>query len=361
MPRQRSINRFLLVAFGILALLAGMWAGLIRIGWRLPPLAGGLPGGHGPLMVAGFLGTLISLERAVALNRPWMYGAPLLTGVGGLAVLIGLPDWIGASLISLGGAGLLAIFLIIVRQQTEWFNVVMAVAALLGLAGNVLWLTGKGVSEIALWWAGYLILTVAGERLEMSRLLFPSANARRIFMAATGVFLVGALVSLWVLDTGWRIAGLGIALMALWGLRYDIARRTIRQPGLPRFVAIALLSGYVWLAVGGGLALMFGLMKLYYYDAILHTVFLGFVVSMIFGHAPIIFPAVLGVAIPYRATFYGHLLLLHLSLALRLDGDLTKWFAGRRWGGMLNVIAILWFLGNTMLAARAGRKATARK
>lgn len=360
MIRQRSIYRFLLLALGIFALLSAMWAGLIRIGWKLPPLAGGLPGGHGPLMIVGFLGTLISLERAVALNRPWMYGAPLLTGVGGLAVMLGLPDWIGASLISLGGAGLLAIFLIIIRQQTEWFNIVMFVAALLGLAGSVLWLAGKGISEIVLWWAGYLILTVAGERLEMSRLLLPSANVRRFFMGAAGVFLVGALVSLWSLDIGWRIAGIGMVGMGLWGLQYDIARRTVRQPGLPRFVAIALLSGYVWMVVGGGLAFVVGLMKLYYYDAILHSIFLGFVVSMIFGHAPIIFPAILGIAVPYRVVFYGHLVLLHLSLALRVAGDLTKWTNGRLWGGMLNVIAILVFLGNTLLAARAGRRAVTR-
>jgi hypothetical protein len=49
-----------------LALLAGLWAGLLRLGWQLPPLLLQLPAQHGPLMVSGFLGTLISLERAVA-------------------------------------------------------------------------------------------------------------------------------------------------------------------------------------------------------------------------------------------------------------------------------------------------------
>jgi hypothetical protein len=40
-------------------------------------LAAGLYIGHGPLMVCGFLGTLISLERAVALDA-WSYAAPAL-------------------------------------------------------------------------------------------------------------------------------------------------------------------------------------------------------------------------------------------------------------------------------------------
>jgi len=37
------------------------------------------------------------------------------------------------------------------------------------------------------------------------------------------------------------------------------------------------------------------------YDAFLHAVLLGFVFAMIFGHAPIIFPAVLGIRIPFAA------------------------------------------------------------
>ena len=51
-----------------LALLAGLWAGLLRLGWQLPPLSLRLPAQHGPLMVTGFPGTLISPERAVALS-----------------------------------------------------------------------------------------------------------------------------------------------------------------------------------------------------------------------------------------------------------------------------------------------------
>jgi hypothetical protein len=71
-----------------LALLAGLWAGLLRLGWLLPSLSLRLPAQHGPLMVSGFLGTLISLERAVASSqnqngRCIYYLAPLLAGLGG--------------------------------------------------------------------------------------------------------------------------------------------------------------------------------------------------------------------------------------------------------------------------------------
>jgi hypothetical protein len=86
------------------------------------------------------------------------------------------------------------------------------------------------------------------------------------------------------------------------------------------------------------------------YDAKLHAVFVGFVFSMVFGHAPIIFPAVLGSPaslgqpIAYRSYFYAPLLLLHLSLVLRLAGEFGGWILVRQWAGLLNALAILLFL-----------------
>jgi hypothetical protein len=91
------------------------------------------------------------------------------------------------------------------------------------------------------------------------------------------------------------------------------------------------------------------------YDAILHMVFVGFVIAMIFGHAPIIFPAILGVPVRYFPAFYGHLILLHLSLLLRVIGDLTNQFDIRRWGGLLNEVAILLFLGMTIYSIVKGK------
>jgi hypothetical protein len=96
--------------------------------------------------------------------------------------------------------------------------------------------------------------------------------------------------------------------LALWLLRYDIARYTVRKTGLTRFIAVCLLSGYIWLGLSGLLALRFGGVTAgFQYDALLHTLFVGFVISMIFGHAPIIFPAVLGkpaVSPTFTVTFY---------------------------------------------------------
>jgi len=54
------------------------------------------------------------------------------------------------------------------------------------------------------------------------------------------------------------------------------------------------------------------------YDAALHAIFVGFVFSMVFGHAPVIVPAVLRVPLPYHPALYGPLALLHASLVLRV-------------------------------------------
>ena len=72
----------------ILGLLAALWAGLMRLGWQLPALTPSLALAHGPLMISGFLGTLITLERAVAMQKKWMYLPPLLSGLGWLVTLV---------------------------------------------------------------------------------------------------------------------------------------------------------------------------------------------------------------------------------------------------------------------------------
>ncbi len=350
---MRPINpalRFPLLAAGILALLAGMWAGLVRLGWPFPAVRPTLPMAHGPLMVAGFLGTLVSLERAVALERRWAYAAPLAFALGGLSLIAGWPGGFWAPLLmTLGGLGMVAIFAVIVRRQPAPFTVVMALGAVALLAGNAMWLAGRPVYSAVLWWMGFLVLTIVGERLEMSRLLRLSRASRAAFLAATAVLLAGIIAGAVVWDLGMRIAGVGMVALAVWLLRYDIARRTVRQAGLTRFIAASLLSGYVWLGVGGLLAMWLGgVVAGPAYDAILHAVFLGFVMAMIFGHAPIIFPAVLRLPITYRPAFYAHLALLHLSLVLRVGSDLAGWTAGREWGGLLNVVAVLLFLGSSV-------------
>lgn len=331
------------------ALLSGLWAGLLRLGWAGPLLQANLPAAHGPLMVCGFLGTLISLERAVALDRTWAFLAPAATGIGGILTLAGVGGAFGPLLITAGSVGLVAIFGVVLSIQAVPFAIVMSSGAVAWMGGNFLWLSGWPVHALVPWWVGFLVLTIAGERLELSRMLFHAPWTETLFLALVGLLGAGLVLSVSAPDVGFRVMGAGLAAVALWLGVYDMARRTVSAEGLTRFIAVCLLAGYVWLFVGGGLALYFGNTGAgFIYDATLHVVFVGFVFSMIFGHAPVIFPSVLGISIPYHPVFYVHVALLHGALVLRVVGDLAYLESLRAWGAWGNTIAVLLFLGTTV-------------
>ena len=129
MVRLNHLTRFSLVILSLIFLLLALWAGLIRLGWNLAWRQSMLALNHGPLMVCGFLGTLISLERAVALGRWWGYIGPLLAGLGSLALTVGLYPGLGMLLIALGGMGLVGILVFVILKQLALFTVTMGLGA----------------------------------------------------------------------------------------------------------------------------------------------------------------------------------------------------------------------------------------
>jgi hypothetical protein len=354
----RPLLRVPLLILGFAGLFAGAGAGLARLGWSVPAAAAAVTSLHGPLMVCGFFGVVISLERAVAIGRYWAYVGPLLAGAGCAAAVAGAAS-IAAWFFVAGSLVLLAASLDIFRRQTALFTFTLALGAACWTVGNFLWAAGSTVYEVVPWWFAFLILTIAGERLELSRFLTPSRVAKWTFaviIVVIGAGLFGAS-SRW----GAQVFATGLLALAVWLLKQDIARRTVRNRGLTRFIAVCLLSGYVWLAVGGGIILASGglLPGAPSYDAALHALGLGFVFSMVFGHAPIIFPAVLRVNVPYHPTFYGPLALLHVSLVVRLAGDASGQFAWTRVGGLLNALALAAFIVSTVNAAVRGKRSAA--
>lgn len=327
------------------ALLFGLWAGLLRLGWDWAVLRPTLPMSHGPLMVCGFLGTLILLERAVALQKTWVYLGVAACGLGGVWTASGAPGLWGPALMTAGSVFLTLVFLYILRQHLTVCTAVMAIGAVCWLIGNVIWLVGAPVNQIVLWWAAFLIFTVAGERLELSRVTRLTVSAYRLFGLVCLIALSGLAVMLWQPDVGWRTFGLGLLALSTWLFRFDVARRTVRMQGLPRYIAWCLLTGYAWLGVSGFTMLVLGVQYAgLSYDLILHAIFIGFVISMVFGHAPIILPAVLNLDLAYAPVFYLPLALLHSSLLIRVSGDLLGNFTLRKWGGLLSAVAILLFL-----------------
>ncbi len=342
---------------GFLGLVVGAGAGLARLGWEMPALAIAAAALHGPLMICGFFGVVIALERAVAIGRGWAYLGPLLAGIGSATTVFGaggLAPWFFLG----GGLVLLIASIDVYRRQTALFTFTLALGAACWPVGVAVWATGAPVHDAVAWWLAFLILTIAGERLELSRFLPPSPVARRLFIA----ILVVITAALFGIGQPWgaRTFGAGLLALAAWLLRQDIARRTVRNGGLTRFIAVCLLAGYAWLALGGAILLWSGDLTpgARAYDAAMHALALGFVFSMVFGHAPIIFPAVLRVAVPYHPSFYLPLALLHLSLLVRILGDAADRHDWLRAGGMLNAIALAAFIASTATAvARGARQA----
>lgn len=326
-PRARLPLLFL----GFVALAFGVAGGLARLTpLEVPASAIAL---HGPLMVSAFLGTLIALERAVALGRLWAYAAPLAAGLGGIALLSG---WLGPgfSLLVLAAVLLAAANLAVLARQASLETATLAAGAAAWLAGNLGLLSGHAAVP---WWIAFFALTIGAERLELTRYLKRGRVARAAFVALGVALLATPLFP--------RLLGVALVLLALWLLRFDLARVTLRQQGLPRYVAACLIAGYLWLGLAG--VLIAGAVR---YDAALHAFFVGFVLSMVFGHAPVILPAVLRVALPYRPVLYVPLALLHASLAVRVLG----FTAVGAWG---NAAALAVFIG-TALALALDRRQT---
>jgi hypothetical protein len=347
-----ALRRAPLLALGFVSLLFALAGGLARIGVALPAPAPAVAH-HGVLMIAGFLGTLIGVERAAAARSAWAWVAPLLTGAGALAALASDGAAPARAAVALGAAALLAVAIAaLARLRTSW-AAVQALGAAAFAAGCALWGAGASVPRAAPWLMAFPVLTIAGERLELSRIAAPPRAARAAFAAIVAVLLVGVALSAGAPSAAARLQGAAWLALAAWLARFDLARRSLRREGLPRFMAATLLAGYAWLAVAGALAPAFGAPAAGPgYDAIVHALLLGFVFSMVFAHAPVIFPGVLGVAIPYRPRFALHVQLLHAGLAVRVAADLAAWDAGRRAGAVLNALAILLFLASTATAAK---------
>ncbi|SES48747.1 hypothetical protein SAMN05216199_0183 [Pedococcus cremeus] len=346
-----------------LALLLGVDAGLRLLGAPALPLSQRLPVVHGPLLVLGFVGTLVALERAVALRRPAGYAAPALLGVGGLLLVAPLPLRAGQSLLTAGAAALAMVYVALWRRQRDDAVLIQALGAVLATGGALLWLGSVPVPRLLPWLAGFVVLTIAGERLELARLQILSSGSAAALVLTAAAVTVSAVASLLWPTAGFPLLGASLLILVGWLAVHDVARRTVRARGLPRFIAVCLLAGYAWLAVAGGTWLLAGpVLDGPAYDAAVHGVFLGFTLSMIMAHAPVILPAVLRVRLPYRASMYAPALLLQASLVVRaLVGDAWGVEVARRAGGIGNAAAVLLFLGVMVWSASSRREPGPRR
>lgn len=357
-PLSRTSIRLLFLIPGAIALLSGLDAALLLLGLWSPVTTERLPLVHGPLLVFGFVGTVITLERAVAVRRLWGFGSPVFYGVGGILLLTPLPIQVGQVFFALGGVVLLFIYLAIWRRQRMLSSAIQSLGAFLAVASALLWIGGYEADALVPGMAGFMVLTIAGERVELARLVTLSKTTERAAFAVCAGQAVGVLMAMLWPRVGYPIFGLSLIGVVAWLAVFDAAPRLAKLPGLPRYIALCLLAGYGWLVVAGLIWTVAGpVTNGPWYDGAVHSVFLGFTIAMIMAHAPVILPAVLRRPLPYHPLFAIPVILLNASLVLRiLIGDLYSIPSMVKLGGVINVIALLLFVIFTVVAVARGKQ-----
>lgn len=330
-------------------MLSGLNAALVRLGVWAPVASERIGDLHGPVMVLGFMGTLISLERAQALRNSLAYLAPALLGLGSIFLVAGLPPTLGKLLLLDGTLAFVAVMVALWVRAPLGLVAAQVLGAFMAALAAGLWLVVDIAALIPLL-AAFLVITIAAERAELAQLTM-GRRAIPTLLVMGSVLALSASLAVVVPQVGGGIFGAACLVTAVWLFRDDVGRRMVRTDGLRRFNAAALLAGNFWLAVAGIVWLVTGQPTgRGAYDITIHGVLLGFGLSMIIAHAPIIFPAVLGRPLPYKPVMWVPLGVLHGGMVVRALGDLTGIDLLFRTGGIVTVSSLLLFAATVIFS-----------
>jgi hypothetical protein len=332
-------ERLPFVLLAMLSLIVALLAGLQRIGWNFQ--FGHVSSNHGAIMVGGFLGTLISLEKIVPLKKTTLFIIPVLSGTSVILFFCNLST---LSLLFLAAAsvGLSIVFLMYWLRERTLIYALMLAGSICWLVGNV-FLIQTGFYPISIpWWIAFVLLIISSERLELMKFMPVTNRQKALFVGLLGVFIIGCAASFH--GIGRFVAAASLFASGIWLMRYDIAGINLRKTGLPKYVGTALLCGYFSLLLSG-VFIAAVTDKPLGYDILVHSFFIGFVFSMIFAHGPIILPGVLGIsAKPYHPMLYLWLMLLHTSWVTRVIADIMLDMLIRKYSGLISAVAIVGYL-----------------
>ena len=377
LPRSRMA---LLVGAGLAALL-GLVAALIRADLIHPSGRVPLADLHGGLMVYGFLGAAIGLERAVAYRsggsgKPaWGFLAPALGLLGSLLCLLSLlasscgaaPAWVKVELIggipwTLSMLVLTAIYSAIWRRQPSAEVIIQVLGSLVGLVGAAGWVAGLDAAVLAPTWLFFLVLTIVGERVELARAVFSDV---RLESGILGLSLLAVLmlpVQAMAPSVGYPLLGLSLGLLLLVMASHDVAKGTFRHGGLPGFMGTCMLSAYAW----GLLAALIWMVapldsSTYWGDMALHALAVGFIMTMVIAHVCMIVPSVIRRPLPFHPLLWGAWALMQVGLLIRLLGAIRLYTPLWKAGNLLNVLGILSMMLTVVYLAARGKQVLASK
>lgn len=329
--------RLLPLPFVLLGLIIGIMGGWIRLGWHIDlPSSGYL---HGLLMTGSFLGTLITLERTVSMPSKWWRAFPIVSAFSVFFFLSGQKE-IGLAALMAGNIGLLTLYIIQMAKHKDAYWYLLLAGATCWLIGNLLVLKTGLIAAASTWWVAFIFLTIVGERLELTRYLNIPKWAKGLLWLLVSLLIIGVALPFHGMY-GKVMIGVATIGTSVWLMRFDMARIGVRKEGFHRYVATGLLVGYGWLLLNG-LVLLFIPSHIYFYDLYLHTFFLGFAFSMIWAHAPIIFPAILKTTErPYHRILWFFWPVFQLTLIGRTLLTLLENSELRQWLGGINGVTIL--------------------
>jgi len=312
-----------------------MATGLSRMGWDLNILKASLH--HGAIMVGGFLGTLIALEKVIPLKKKLLFIIPALGGASVLFFFVGQPVT-SFFLVLTASLLLVGVFFYYMLRTKDLVYFMMMCGSICWLTGNAVLITKSIYPPAFPWWMGFILFVITAERLELAKFLPVSRSLKTLLVVLLFVYAGGVM---WSFHHGGQwMSGIALVAIAVWLMQYDVIGISIRKQGLQKFIATALLSGYFALLLTGVFLLTL-MNHVFGYDAIVHTFFIGFVFSMIFAHGPVILPGVLGLAVkPWHPLMYVWLVLLHISLAIRITADLLHDMELRKMTGVVSAVAM---------------------
>ncbi|WP_416867576.1 MAG: hypothetical protein ACMVP2_09850 [Imperialibacter sp.] len=326
-------------ALALVGLLSGIWAGLIRIGFNLPAVD--LATLHGPLMVGGFVGTLIGVERSLLAGNGKWWLIPALSGAAVIAWLLGFQQVAPYCLVAASALLVLLQAIHLLSSRLTWVSIVQLCGALCFAAGNIRLLFNPLMPAIIPFWMGFVLCFILATRLSEN-------SAKNMFMGSViKLGLILFIVSLMIPFHlgGYYLTGAGLILIASGMFYIEIQTDQGMAWSYKKYSFIAIMLGWFWLLTSG-LGVMLWKEHIYGYDATTHSFFVGFLFSMVFIHALAKASYLAGLGTPpFHPVLFVWLILLSGSLLLRVFAtDILLLTTVKKWSGLLNAISILGFL-----------------
>lgn len=318
------------------AISIGIWRIAVIRGFNLPPIPESWPS-HGEIMLGGFLASLIIFERMIALPIDGLIWVPYLYAISALMLHTDNPFARYIHFAAL--AGWLLHRWLAYRKFHRWEKPLVESFALITLTSALMYPGGLiARPEVALQGLAFPIAVIAVERLEMS-LLLKKTGSRLVLIGLIGWLLLWNALS-WRGIPGLSVMGV-ITLILVGSIAfYDATLRVAQKQidGLHRFLRTALIFSYVWILLAA--VAMTALSKIspaIFKDVLYHLIGLGFIFTMILGHAPLILSAALGKLPPEKAPVIPFFL-FQIATVLRILGDfvLLKSVPFWQWSGWLS-------------------------